>query len=93
MSFEEFENEARLYVVGALDGAELAAFSEARCEYGQAAEEFIHECRRLSAAFALSLQPQAPKADAKQRLMMLIRKAAANSGSSENGGSAPGSTL
>ena len=85
MSFEEFENEARLYVVGALDGAELTAFNEARQQYGQAAEEFIHECRRLSAAFALSLKPQAPRTDAKQKLMMLIRKSAAGSAHGTNG--------
>ena len=90
MSFEEFENEARLYVVGALDGAELAAFSEARQQYGEAAEEFIHECRRLSAAFALSLKPQAPRNDAKQKLMMLIRKSAAAQPHGSNGGSAGG---
>ena len=92
MSFDEFENEARLYVVGALDGAELAAFTEARQQYGQAAEEFIHECRQLSAAFALSLKPQAPRGDAKQKLMMLIRKSTPGTGQGKNGDSAAGSS-
>jgi hypothetical protein len=90
MSFDEFEKEARLYVVGALDGADLAAFSEARQQYGDAAEEFIHECRRLSAAFALSLKPQPPRSDAKQKLMMLIRKSAPGSGQGTNGDHASG---
>ena len=86
MSFEEFENEARLYVVGALDGPELAAFTEARQQFGTAAEEFIHDCRRLSAAFTLSLKPQAPRTDAKQKLMMLIRESSAGTGQWTNGG-------
>ena len=92
MSFDEFENEARLYVVGALDGEELAAFTEARQQYGEAAEEFIHECRRLSSAFALSLKPQSPRSDAKQKLMMLIRKSASGSGQGRNGDGAVGSS-
>ena len=74
MNFEEFENQARLYVVGALDDAEMAAFEEARQEYGERAELLIQECRRLNAAFALSLRPRAPKVDAKERLMALIQK-------------------
>ena len=74
MNFEEFENHARLYIVGALDDAETVAFSEARKEFGERAEAFINECERLNAAFALSLRPRAPKIDAKERLMALIQK-------------------
>ena len=74
MSFEEFENQARLYIVGALDDAETLAFSEARKEFGERAEAFLNECQRLNAAFALSLRPRAPKIDAKERLMRLIQK-------------------
>ena len=74
MSFEEFENQARLYIVGALDDMETAAFSEARKQFGERAEAFINECSRLNAAFALSLRPRAPKIDAKERLMALIQK-------------------
>lgn len=74
MKFEEFENKARLYVVGALDEEETAAFEKAREKFGERAETFIHECRKLSAAFALSLRPRAPKMDAKERLMALIQK-------------------
>ena len=32
MNFEQFENQARLYIVGALDDAETAAFQQARIE-------------------------------------------------------------
>jgi hypothetical protein len=74
MSFEQFENQARLYVVGALDDAETAAFQAARAHFGERAEAFISECRKLNAAFALSLRPRAPKVDAKERLMSLIQK-------------------
>ena len=74
MSFEQFENQARLYVVGALDDEEMAAFEQARKEFGPRAEAFVQECRKLSAAFALSLRPRAPKVDAKEKLMALIRK-------------------
>ena len=74
MNFEEFENQARLYVVGALDDAEMDAFEQAREEFGARAESFIQDCRKLNAAFALSLRPRAPKVDAKERLMSLIQK-------------------
>ncbi len=74
MNFEQFENQARLYIVGALDDAELAAFQKARGEFGERAEAFIRECRRLNAAFALSLRPRAPKVNAKERLMELIQR-------------------
>ena len=60
MSFEEFENKARLYVVGALEGEEFDDFAEARRDYGERAEDFINECRKLNAVFALSLRPHAP---------------------------------
>ena len=74
MSFEEFENLARLYVVGALDEAEVPIFAQARQAFGQRAEEIIAECQILNAAFALSLRPQPPKEDAKAKLMGLIQK-------------------
>ena len=72
MNFEEFENKARLYVVGALDNEETAGFQEARLEFGQRAEDFIRECRKLSSIFALSLRPKAPGPDAKQKLFAMI---------------------
>jgi len=74
MSFDQFENQARLYVLGALEASETDAFDEARRAYGERAEAFIQECRRLNAAFALSLHPRPPTKDAKQKLMALIQK-------------------
>ena len=72
MSFEEFQHLARLYVVGALDEDEMLAFEDSRRHFGEAAEEFIKECRQLSAAFALSLRPQPPRKDAKEKLLSMI---------------------
>jgi hypothetical protein len=74
MSFEEFEHQARLYVVGALEHEELGAFEDARRSFGAQAEACIIECRRLNEVFALTLRPQAPRQEAKDRLMSLIQK-------------------
>ena len=41
MSFEEFQNCARLFVVGALEPDETAEFETARREFGEKAEAFI----------------------------------------------------
>lgn len=73
MSFEDFEHLARLHVVGALDPEESREFEAGRTEFGDRAETCLHECLSLNAAFALSLRPRAPRGDAKERLMGLIR--------------------
>ncbi len=73
MSFDEFQHHARLHVVEALDAEETAEFHQARREFGPRAEDYIFECRKLNSAFALSLRPRAPRADAKSKLMELIR--------------------
>ena len=73
MSFEEFQNRSRLYVIGALDPQELEDFEDARKDFGQRAEDYIGECYALHEAFALSLKP-AKTADAlKDRLMSMVR--------------------
>jgi hypothetical protein len=74
MNFEEFENLARLYVVGALEDGEEEAFREARAELGDRAEEVIAEFRQLNSVFALSLRPHAPHPETKRRLLQEIRK-------------------
>jgi len=73
MSFEEFQNSARLYVIGALEPEELRAFEAARKRYGTAAEEFINQCYLLHEAFALSLKPTEASAATKERLMSMVR--------------------
>jgi hypothetical protein len=74
MTFEEFQQNARLYVLGALDEEEMVSFEEGRRQFGATAEEFILECRELNAAFALSLRPQPPKKDARERLLEMVHR-------------------
>ena len=73
MSFEEFQNSARLYVIGALEPEELQDFEAARKQYGSAAEDFINQCYGLHEAFALSLKPAKASADIKNKLMSMVR--------------------
>ncbi len=74
MTFETFQHHARLYVLGALDEEEMVAFEEARREFGPRADDYIQQCKELNAAFALSLHPQQPRSDAKERLLSMVRK-------------------
>jgi hypothetical protein len=73
MNFEEFENQSRLYVIGALDSEELEEFERARAKFGKKAEDFIAECYGLHEAFALSLRPAKSSAAIKERLMAMVR--------------------
>lgn len=74
MSFEEFQNRSRLYVIGALEPEELDEFEGARKTFGQKAEDFIQECYTLHEAFALSLRPAKSSAALKTRLMAMVRE-------------------
>jgi hypothetical protein len=74
MSFEEFQNRSRLYVIGALELDELEEFEKARKEFGQKAEDFIGECYNLHEAFALSLRPAKSSSALKERLMAMVRQ-------------------
>jgi hypothetical protein len=74
MSFEEFQNRSRLYVIGALEPDEVDAFEEARKQFGQKAEDFISECYALHEAFALSLKPAKSSAALKDKLMSMVRE-------------------
>jgi hypothetical protein len=74
MSFEEFENRARLYVIGALENGECHEFEKARRRFGEKAETFITECYRLHAALALSLRPAKSSEALKERLMQMVRE-------------------
>ncbi len=73
MSFDEFENQARLYVIGALEPEETEEFETARRQFGQKAEDTIAQCYALHEAFALSLQPAKSSAALKDRLMKMVR--------------------
>ena len=74
MSFEEFQNSARLYVIGALEPEELQEFEVSRKRFGAAAEDFINQCYSLHEAFALSLKPAKASAGIKDRLMAMVRE-------------------
>ena len=73
MSFEDFQNRARLFVIGALEADEMAAFEQARRRFGEKAETFIAECYLLSEAFALSLKPAKASDQIKTRLMEMVK--------------------
>jgi hypothetical protein len=74
MSFEEFQNQARLYVIGALELEELEEFETERKKSGKTAEDFITQCYALHEAFALSLCPAKTSAAIRERLMSLVRE-------------------
>jgi hypothetical protein len=74
MSFEEFQNQSRLYVIGALEADETEAFEVARRFFGQQAEDFIAECYNMHEAFALSLRPAKSSEALKERLMAMVRQ-------------------
>jgi len=72
MNFEAFQKQARLYVLGALDPAEMKEFEDARKQFGQKAEDSIRDSQALCEAFALSLRPAESSAALKERLMSMI---------------------
>jgi hypothetical protein len=73
MSFDEFQNQSRLYVIGALEPEELEAFEQARKDFGQKAEDYIAACYSMHEAFALSLRPEKSSDALKDRLMSMVR--------------------
>jgi site-specific DNA-cytosine methylase len=74
MSFDEFQNRSRLYVIGAREPDEIDEFETARKQFGQKAEDFIGECYALHEAFALSLKPAKSSAALKDKLMSMVRE-------------------
>ncbi len=73
MNFSEFQNQSRLYVIGALEAEELEEFEKARKKFGKKGEEFITKCYALHEAFALSLRPAKASAAIKERLMAMVK--------------------
>ena len=74
MNFDEFQNRARLYVIGALEADELELFEAARKDFGKKGEDFINECYALHEAFALSLKPAKASSALKDRLMSMVKE-------------------
>ena len=73
MNFSEFQNQSRLYVIGALEAEELEEFEKARKKFGKKSEEFITKCYALHEAFALSLRPAKASTAIKERLMAMVK--------------------
>lgn len=73
MNFSEFQNQARLYVIGALETEELEEFEKARTKFGKKGEDFITKCYALHEAFALSLRPAKASSAIKERLMAMVK--------------------
>jgi hypothetical protein len=73
MNFEEFQNQSRLYVIGALEPEELEEFERERKKSGKKAEDFVTQCYALHESFTLSLRPAAVSA-VKERVMAMVRE-------------------
>jgi len=73
MNFSQFQNQARLYVIGALEAEELEEFEKARKKFGKKGEDFIAKCYALHEAFALSLRPAKSSTAIKNRLMAMVK--------------------
>jgi hypothetical protein len=73
MNFSQFQNQARLYVIGALEAEELDEFENARKKFGKKGEDFITKCYALHEAFALSLRPAKSSDAIKERLMAMVK--------------------
>ena len=73
MNFEQFQNQSRLYVIGALESEELDEFEKARSKFGKKADDFISKCYALHEAFALSLRPAKSSDAIKDRLMTMVK--------------------
>ena len=73
MNFEQFQNQSRLYVIGALEPDELDQFEKARKKFGKKADAFISKCYALHEAFALSLRPAKSSDAIKERLMAMVK--------------------
>ena len=74
MNFEEFQNQSRFYVIGALKPEELEEFERERKKSGKKAEDFITQCYALHEALALSLRPAKASAAIKERVMSMVRE-------------------
>ena len=73
MNFERFQNQSRLYVIGALEPEEVEEFEKARQKFGKKGEDFIAKCYALHEAFALSLRPAKSSDAIKERLMAMVK--------------------
>ena len=80
MNFEEFQNQSRFYVVGALEPGKVEEFEREREKFGKKAEDVVTQCYALHEAFALSLRSPKASAAIKDRLLSMVRERAAHAG-------------
>jgi hypothetical protein len=74
VKFEEFPNQSRFYVVGALEPGEVEEFEREREKFRKKAEDFVTQCYALHEAFALSLRSLKAYAAIKEQLMSMVRQ-------------------
>jgi hypothetical protein len=74
MNFEEFQNQSRFYVVGALEPGEVEEFERDREKFGKKGEDFVTQCYALHEVFALSLRSLKASAAIKEQLMSMVRE-------------------
>ena len=74
MNFEEFQNQSRFYVVGALELGEVEEFEREREKFGKKAEDVVTQCYASHEAFALSLRSLKASAAIKEQLMSMVRE-------------------
>ena len=74
MNFEEFQNQSRFYVVGALEPGEVEEFEREREKFGKKAEDFVTQCYALHEEPALSLGSLKASAAIKEQLMSMVRE-------------------
>jgi hypothetical protein len=72
MNFEQFQNQSRLYVIGALERKNSRSSRSAE-EIRKKAEDFISKCYALHEAFALSLRPAKVFRRNQGRLMAMVK--------------------
>jgi hypothetical protein len=74
MNFEEFQNQSRFYVVGALEPGDVEEFERERKKFGKKAEDFLTQCYALHEELALSLRSLKASAAIKEQLMSMVRE-------------------
>ena len=74
MNFEEFQNQSRFYVVGALEPGDVEEFERERKKFGKKAEDFVTQCYALHEEPALSLGSLKASAAIKEQLMSMVRE-------------------
>ena len=73
MNFDEFQNQSRFYVVGALEPGEVEDFEREREKFGKKAEDVVTQCYALHEALRSAWLTKASAA-IKEQLMSMVRE-------------------